>query len=304
MPGPYDETLTAEEQDVLKQFDGSTELPPPDDSGETDPAAAAAPDPVPADPVPAADAPDPELAAFLEKHKGKSTDELAKLAFDQNKRANGDAARARTETKKVVDFQAKLAAAAARVQATRDGNEAERTRFEEQLRNDPDAATKALHDRLLGNDQQTAEQELFAAQQEAARGVFAQAVPDADRHLPAAFDFAREFNYTDEEIANISDPRDMVMLHLASITGRMVKAGLIDVQGNILMQPDGATTSTTDPRLAAKPGLQTLGSGGGRPSAAATGVDEQLQSMLSMTEDEMAALPPEKFAAIMRAAGM
>ena len=315
MPGPYDEALTAEEQAVLKEFDGDNTMPPPDNSAEGAPPAAdaPAPDAAPTAPetalaaaapaAPAADIPDPELAAFLEKHKGKSADELAKIAFDQQKRSNSEAARARTATKTVTDFQARLAAAAARVEAVRTDKEAKRQAFDEQLRNDPDAATKALHDRLLGEEESAAEQQLFQARQEAARGVFAQAIPEADRHLPAALDFAREFNYTDDEIAAISDPRDMVMLHLASISGRMVKAGLIDVQGNILMAPQGEAPPT-DPRLAnGGARLETLGGGAGRPAPAATGAADQLNSLLSMSEADLAALPPEKFAAIMRAVG-
>jgi hypothetical protein len=306
MPGPYDDFLTAEESDVLKELEWDETLPPPDNSAEGAPPAddpAAAPAEPAAKAAPAADLPDPELAAFLDKHKGKSAEELAKIAYDQQKRSNAAAASARTAAKSVADFQARLQAAADRVEAVRVEKETKRQQFEQQLRDDPDAATKALHDRMLGDEEQLAERELFQARQEHARGIFAQAIPDADRHLPAALDFAREFNYTDDEIGAISDPRDMVMLHLASVAGRMVKAGLIDVQGNILMAPQ-PTEEPTDPRLTGgAPRLETLGGGGGRPAAPTTGAAEQLNSLLAMSEDELAALPPAKFDAIMRAVG-
>ncbi|MGL6044377.1 MAG: hypothetical protein ACRC1J_10670, partial [Sandaracinobacteroides sp.] len=118
MPGPYDETLTAEESDVLKELESDTTLPPPDDSGEQAPAAAepapAAPASAPAPVAAAAELPDPELAAFLEKHKDKTAEELAKIAFDQHKRSTAAAASARTANKSVTDFQARLQAAADR----------------------------------------------------------------------------------------------------------------------------------------------------------------------------------------------
>src|SRR4051794_5477609 len=109
---PFDEEFTPEEEAALQD----TTVPPAEEDGEgsVEEAVAAAAQPAPrpapaaaepkpgepaaAEPAPAAAVqPTPEeveeqdLAAFLEKHQGKSPEEVLKLAFQQSKRASREA---------------------------------------------------------------------------------------------------------------------------------------------------------------------------------------------------------------------
>lgn len=304
-----EEKLTDEEQKALAEFEGSP--PPPDDEQvltpiEEKPAEAAPegdkPAAEPEAAKPATDGPDPELAAFLKKHEGKSASELLDLAFNQQKGRARAEFEARQASKGMTDFTARAKAALERAEAVKVDNANKRAAFDERLRDDPDAATRDLHEALLTREEAEAEAAAHTARLEAAYGMASQAIPDAQNAIPAALEFAAEFNYTPEEIANVSDGRDIVMLHLARLAGNLIKGGHMDASGRMLSLPEPVSQKPTDPRLQDRAPLATLGTTAGSASAPSNNVEDELNAILNMSEAEMAKLDPDKLQKLLGAA--
>ena len=147
-----------------------------------------------------------------------------------------------------------------------------------------------------------AEAAAHTARLEAAYGMASQAIPDAQNAIPAALEFAAEFNYTPEEIANVSDGRDIVMLHLARLAGNLIKGGHMDASGRMLSLPEPVSQKPTDPRLQDRAPLATLGTTAGSASAPSNNVEDELNAILNMSEAEMAKLDPDKLQKLLGAA--
>jgi hypothetical protein len=291
---PYADHFTPEEETAAAAFEKSTEVPPPED-GEApaaDPAAAAAPPPpppppppapapavdpaaAPADPAAAAAAAaaaagtstdDPEFKAWWDKHKDKSPEEIARLAFQQGKRANREGFTAR-KTQEQLDDVARRAAET--LAARKTDIENRRKAFDEKLKDDPDAAAKEVNDRLLDEELARAEADAHVTRVDTAIGFAETYIPDFRTEYPQIRSFGEEIGYSKAELNGITDGRDIVTLNLARLAGNLIKAGVIDVRGQFLKAPEPIAQVPTDPRLTAPAPVTTLSSAPGAPATAA-----------------------------------
>lgn len=232
---------------------------------------------------------DEKLAAFLEEHKGKTPEELAKLAYQQTQRANQSGFQVRKVKEDAAAASKRISDALAGVQERRAKIAEKRTGFDEQLQTDPDAATREVHERLLTNEERELQQEEFRLKQDHMVSIVSQVIPEFHTAAPAIAAFGAEMNYSPAELAAMTDPRDMVTLHFASLTGRLMKAGIMDIHGNIDPAKLGPAVEATDPRLVAKtPVIQTIGSAPARGGNGAKTLDQQLTEIAAMDDRQLA----------------
>lgn len=328
------EILSADEQAQLDEFMRTDQSVPDADEQEGAPAApappGAAPDPTPAAPAPAARAEPPapaaepptpasdpapgpaptdeeRFAAWQAQHAGKSPEEMARLAFQQSQRASGAEARARTASQSLTQINDRVRGAAERAAAERARVQTARTEFDQRLTDDPDAATRELRDQRDRDELARIDREEFEARRGAAVDLATQAMPDFAERAPAIYSFGGEMGYSQDELAGVSDGRDLVVLGLAEKFARGVKAGLWDLNGTPLAQaPQAVATAPTDPRLTAPAPAPTLSSAPARAAAPATNLAKQATDLLAMSEadfDKFAAENPAEFEAMMKQLG-
>lgn len=325
MPFDNDE-LNATEQQALERFMSTDQTVPPPDETEGAPAepvaptppaapapapaappvdpAAAAPVAAPApggEPSPAGDPPqtdDERFAAWQSQHAGKTPEELARLAFQQSQRANGAEARARTAQQSVQQINERVQQATQRAQAARDAARQRQQQFNEQLQNDPDAATRQLADERHAAELRQIDAEEFQARQAAAVGLATQALPGFAESAGQIQTFGGEMGYSPEELDSISDGRDLVVLGMAERFARLVKGGIIDLNGQLLQRPE--PVAATDPRLNTPAPVPTLSSAPARPAGSGPTAEKQATDLLGLSDADFAKLPPGEFDAIMR----
>lgn len=297
--GPFDDELTPEEEAVLA---AEPVIPPPDDNEEAAPAAEPVAAPAPdAAPEPAAEPEDEELKAFLERNKDKSPEDLAKLAWQQQKRANKESARSR-----VINDQ--VGALATRAQAAMKAREEAaaaaptlKQQFRERLTTDPDAATAEMFDQMVDRRVEAADAEAQQARIDQALGFADTYIPDFGKNWPHMHSLANELGYADNELDTLDDGRALVMLSLANHSARLMKAGVMDRNGNIVAAPTSAL-QPVDPRLAAPDPQRTLGTGGARSTKSSQSLEQQLSDMLALSPAEFDKLDPAIFESLMRQA--
>lgn len=312
--GVFDDEFTPEEEALLKDDNA---LPPAEEGGEgsvddaiaaapvAEPAAASPvegePAPKPAEAVPAVDEEEKALADFLEKNKDKSAEEVLRLAFQQSKRANKEAAQNRQVREKVNVIAARAKSAAEQRDRLATSIPDLKARFKEQLETDPDGATTMLFEALVDKQMNEADGEVQRARVEEAI-VFADThIPEFGRNWPGMHELARELGYTDDEINAIDDGRPLVTLYLASLAGRLLKSGIMDRFGNLVNVPQVETTPV-DPRLAAPDPQRTLGGTGARSTRGSATVEQQLNEIANMSEEEFSKLDPAMLDALLKAA--
>lgn len=314
--GPFDDELTPEEEALLAS---DATVPPAEEggegsvedaireagqkAGEAEPAkepAAAEVDPAaktPAEPDPAAptateeEIAERDLAAFLEKHKGKTPEELARIALQQNKRANRAEATNRKTNEQISAIAERARRAAEERQRVATEAPNRKNQFREKLASDPDAATAELHDRMVDAEVEAAEAAAKAARLDQAIVFADEHIPEFGKQWPGMQAIAKEFGYTDAELDNIEDGRALVMLNLANYSARLMKAGIMDRLGNIVNVPQMETTPV-DPRLAAPDPQKTLGGAGARSTRGAQTVEQQLAEINNMSDEEFNKLEP------------
>lgn len=303
----YDEPdLTDEEKRILAELDGPTPTPTPTPAAteegdktkvDTAPAPAPAPTPTPA-PAPAPSE-DDEFKEFLGKHQGKSPEELARIAFDQNKRAAREGFNAR-QTQQRFDV---LESNAKKLLESRTQSIAQRREeFAKRLREDPDQATQELHERLLTDEEQRAEAEYVSNQQSAAIELATTALPHLRETKDDVYAFGLEMNYGPENLDAIVDGRDLVVLTMAKQFADLFKAGLVDITGKLLVQAPNPVEQT-DPRLKPQPAqVQTLSSAPGRTPATERSIADQIADLTRMPDDEFAKLDPKLIDSLLNAA--
>jgi hypothetical protein len=284
--GPFDEEFTPEEEAALTDANA---VPPAEEEGEgTVEDALAASGQAKTEEESAAE--ETDLAAFLEKHKDKSPEELARLAFQQSKRANKSEATNRQVSQRLQAIGEQARALAERRATLAAAAPDKKNAFREKLTNDPDAATAELYDTIV--DREVSEAEA------AARGArFDEAIAFADTHIPdfgnqwsGMQSLAKEFGYTDQELDAIDDGRALVMLSLANHSARLMKAGIMDRSGNIdISKLQGGDPPPVDPRLAAPDPQKTLGGTAARSTRGAQTVEQQLAEISNMNDAELTA---------------
>jgi hypothetical protein len=177
------------------------------------------------------------LAEFMAKHKGKSPEELLKLAFNQDKARRErdlEAKQAKAAKEQAAQRLAQIAEAMRRDQEQRErARLAEKKQFEEELKSDPDAATRKLMERQHARERQEEQQrqwdafvqtqtQLFAERVHAEMGKTLEEVgPDLMRYA------VEEGGYTPQEVAAAADHRDLVTLSRAMRFAAAVKAGYL-----------------------------------------------------------------------------
>ncbi len=304
MPGPLDEDFTDEETAALAALELDNTPPAPEDPDEissgdvADPAAAppaappaapaAAPvvvDPAAAPPAAAA-ADDAAFKEWREANKDKTPEELAQLAFQQSKRAD----RVSFDHRRLTSASADLAKRAREALDSRKGNIAERrAAFDKRLEEDPDGATRDLANQRFTEEERAAEAEVDRLEREArvdeAINLAASAIPDFQKVFPEIQAFGGEMNYSPEEINAISDGRDVVTLYLASRAASLIKAGIMDMRGNIVATAPPAVADT-DPRLTPKNAPRTLNNAASRATDAAKTPEQELADILALSDEE------------------
>jgi hypothetical protein len=324
----YDDEPSAEELKLLEEHERKAGVPEPDDSSQAPAPAAAEPgadadddeldededsEPKPkpaAQPEPKGEEGDDEpgddegkapLAAFLEKHKGKTPEQLVQLAFQQQQRAN----KAEFDQRKTSE---NLNTVLSRIQAARDARvnktAEERAAFEKKLAEDPDAALAEERDARLrseeARDLQALDAEEFEARATAAIELASAAIPEFAKRAPAIRGFGVELGFSPEEVGGIVDGRQIVALHLASIAGNMIKAGIIDTAGRFIGLPEPvAGEEGQDPQPAPRRG-SGFGRQPARGSQGAKTLEQRLNDVANMSEEDFAKLDEKELAALLQ----
>lgn len=295
--GPYDDNFTEEEQAALAEVDDTppaAETPPEGEApdGGQPPAGEAAPPAPPAPPAPEAPPANDDaerFRQFSEQHAGKSPEELMRLAFQQERRSN----RTGFEQRQTREQRDELVR---RITEARDARKAaiaaRREEFGQQLENDPDAATRRIAEERFAEEDRLADEEAEQALRDAriddAYALAATAIPDFATRAPEIMAFGRDMNYSDDELRGIQDGRDMVTLYLASLTGKLIKSGMMDIRGNFTTPPPAV--QATDPRLTTPPAPRTLGSAPTRQTDAQKTPEQQMADILQMSDADFAKL--------------
>lgn len=265
------------------------------------PAAPAPGEPTPAAPAPAAEPTDDEkFAAWQAANAGKTPEELARIAFNQEQRAKREAFQNRQRGETLEQINTRVKAAADKAAADRAAIEQRDKDFRQKLAADPDAAALQIHEERIEADRQRIANEEFTARQDAAIGLATQAVPDFQERAPAVYAFGGEMGYSKEELAGISDGRDLVVLSLADMAARLIKGGLMDMRGNLVAAPQPVAETPTDPRLTAPVPVATLSSTPARPATTTAAPTKQATDLLSMSDADFSKLPPAELDALLR----
>lgn len=253
--------------------------------------------------LPPAAAPSPEdeaRRAFLEKHKDKTPEELAELLYNQSKRASAEGFKARKSAEVV-------GAVAERLKARKEEIESRRNEFKQKVEKDPDAALLAAKneqfDRELAEAEEAAAIEVHNAKIDDALSFAAKVIPDFHETIRPTLEFGLAMNYSREELGNITDGRDLATLYLASVTGRLVQAGIIDLRGNLLQSPQAVAETPRDPRLKTPDPVSTLSSSPARSNGAGKTLEQQLADISRMSDEDFAKLDETTLENLLRQAG-
>ena len=310
--GPFDEEFTPEEEAALTD---ATALPPAEEEGEgtveealakagqaqpeAKPDTEAKPEgekpageqqqaPAAATPEEEAAAEERDLAAFLEKHKGKPPEELARLAFNYQKRAGKAEAQNRQVNGRLQEISQRTTQLIERRNLLAQRAAERKTQFREKLTSDPDAATAELHDQLVDQEVAEADEAARVARLDQAIVFADEHIPEFGKQWPQMVGLAKEFGYNDDELNQIEDGRALVMLSLANHAARLIKAGIMDRLGNIdLSKIPSGEAALTDPRLTVPDPQRTLGGRAAGSTASAQTVEQQLAAIEAMTDKEL-----------------
>lgn len=318
---PYgDNGVSAAEEEELRKLMQSDDLPPEDNQegastdddpydddkgGEPDQVDDAGEEEQQTDSDGDGDTGEDEWRSFLAKHKDKSPEDLAKLAFQQQKRANREAYDSRQSTER-------LNAMLDRIQQARDARLQEvanrRSDFDKKVQDDPDAALREAHAERLAEEERSineaAEREAFSVRARQAAEIAAQAIPNFHEEAPKIGRWAQdEMGFSSEEIGSIVDPRMIVTLHLARMAGNMMRAGILTPQGKFANLPtavkegDGDKGGNTQRRtqFSRQPA---------RGSQVAKSVEQRMADVANMSDADFDKLSDAELEALLSQEGM
>lgn len=319
---PYSDSGTdATEEAELQRLMESDQVPEPDEQDGANTSEGGAPEPDPAsgnEPIdqpadtPAAEQPaegeadatpdaDAQYQDFLAKHKGKTAEELARLAFQQSKRANREAFDSRQS-------QERLNSVLTKIQAARDARMKEidqrREAFDQRVEQDPDAALREAHRAQLDREQREAEAEAeraaFEARSQQAIEIASQAIPNFHEEAPKIGEFARrEMGFTAQEVAGIDDPRMIVTLQLARLAGNLIKGGVLTIDGRFQGLPQAQAPAATAPDTARAQTRSGFGKQPARGTQAAKSYVDQLADVANMSDEDFAKLSDAELEALL-----
>jgi hypothetical protein len=186
---------------------------------------------------------DDEFKSFLDKHKDKKPEELLRLAYQQNKARAERSTEAKRHREEAEAHARALQQIMDRIAQARQAKAQEidqrRQQFDEQLKHDPDAATRKLHDEMLAREARELEQRQWNEFVENQRRIFDESIRretgkgmnDIAQDL---FRYAvEEGGYTPDEVARASDARDLITLDRARRFQQLVRQGVILPTGEI-----------------------------------------------------------------------
>jgi hypothetical protein len=129
---------------------------------------------------------------------------------------------------------------------------------------------------------------------------FASAViPEFEKRAPQINAFGRELGYSPEELGSVVDGRQIVTLHLASIAGNMIKAGLIDPSGKFMKLPQ----PVADPKPGAEqPQRAAFSRQPARKPGQQLSLEQQLEAINNMSDADLEKLDPAVLEGLLRAA--
>lgn len=238
--------------------------------------------------------------AWQAANAGKTPEELAKIAFQQTQRASREAFENRKRGETLEQINTRVRQAGERAAAERQRIADERTAFAERLASDPDAATKDLHERQMSEREAQVASDEQAARVDAAIGLASQAVPDFQERAPSVYAFGGEMGYSKEELARISDGRDLVVLSLADMAARHIKSGRMNMRGELMPEPQPVADTPTDPRLTAPTPIPSLSSTPARPAASGKTATAQAIDLANMSDADFAKIPQAELDALMK----
>jgi len=173
--------------------------------------------------------------AFMAKHKDKSPEQLAELAYNMaaSRTQARDTAKQANERLQVVANQIKQNREARKADKERKINE-----YNELLQTDPDEAARVLHQQGVDEEDRLATEnenrEYRSQQMEVAK----QYIPNFDQSAPQMWEFGvKTLGYSPQELHDVSDHRDLVMLDCAHRFHQLCLAGIVDRTGAYLGPP-------------------------------------------------------------------
>jgi hypothetical protein len=186
---------------------------------------------------------DDSFKAFLAKHKDKKPEDILRLAFQQDAARRERATEAKRHREEAETHSRTLQTLLQRIEQARQAKAQEvaqrRQSFDDELKADPDAATRKLHEEMLRREQQELEARQWNDFVETQRRAFDETIrketgkgmQDIREDL---FRYAVEDGgYTPEEVSRASDARDLITLDRARRFMGLVKAGVINMNGEI-----------------------------------------------------------------------
>ena len=307
-----EDDLTPEEEALLRN-DNTPPIPAEEENTPvadplatqpvTDPAAPAVdPSAAPTDgQTPSAPAdPDADFKAYAERHAGKTPEDLMKLAYQQDRARSQARAEASEATKAIRTMRDGLTS---RVEAMKAKQQQEREKFDETLRDDPDAAAKMAFDKAQARELAEAEALEHGRYIEYQTELAASVIPNFNNNAPEMLRFGIEaLGFEEGDIRQIDDARELTALYMAMQYSNMMARGLVDMAGNIIGngQPGVTAQPPVDPRLAAPAAPRTLSQAPGSTGGGPKGIREQVAEALAMADKDFEALPADQLEKMLR----
>lgn len=257
---------------------------------------------------------------FAKMHAGKSPEEILKLAYNQSNariEARREAKDAREETRQTAELLQKVQTRISEAfQNKQKEIQEKREAFQARLNADPDAATQELHDRLLREEEEAAQQQARTEWVETQRRVLHSIIPDFDQRNDTIVRFANGvMGYTPDELKGAVDYRDLVTLDMAERFYSAVNRGLITFDGQpgpALSQMQGQTAQNGQGQQAQPPqnpalsrvakaaGHQNSQVPRGQAPGAGNSPSDKAQALLAMSDDDLMRMDSRELERLMR----
>lgn len=236
---------------------------------------------------------DEEFNSFLERHKGKSQEELLQLAYNQN-RARQEA---RQESKQRGENLNALMERInqARQQKQQQGQQ-ERQQFEQELQNDPDSATRKLFERMKQQEEQQFEQQAWSEFVQEQTRRTREAIPDFDEAKEDIAKYAVEnLGYDPQEVAQAADSRAFIAVDKSRRFDALVNQGVIDQRGNPVQTAQGGNQGNQQAAeqisrmQGQKQAPRSLSSARGKGTDGGNSLQARAKELISMDDEDFTA---------------
>jgi hypothetical protein len=223
--GAYDEDLTPEEEAQLQQEEGAATAAPAREAPAEEAKEPATPAPPPPPPPAPAPTDEEEYQAFLKKHEGKTPEEIARLAYQQTKRASRGEFEARRAGETLDSFQKRLASdrsRTARPAAPRWPSAAVRSRSSSSRTRTERSSSRSTATSSAKRPRSTATKTMRGWTR---RSRWLAGHPRLPTRSRPTSSFGTEMGYSKEELGAIRDGREILTLYCARNFANLFKAG-------------------------------------------------------------------------------